>query len=157
MSMIKCPECKKSFSDKADHCPHCGVKNIQRAIFCSECGEKYLASAAQCPKCGAPNKSVKKNGKTEVVRADGKTALKYLLFAIFLGFWGGHLFYAGHKKYAVLTLVLGTAGFIVPIVNIFCFVYCAIQQIMGIINGATHMDNPDPLFDEEPSFWGSIK
>ena len=82
MSMIKCPECKKSFSDKADHCPHCGVKNIQRAIFCSECGEKYLASAAQCPKCGAPNKSVKKNGKTEVVRADGKTALKYLLFAI---------------------------------------------------------------------------
>ena len=150
MSMIKCPECKKTFSDKAEICPHCGVKNTQRAIYCSECGEKYLLNMQQCPKCGAPNKNFRKNGKPEIVRADGKTSLTYLLLAVFLGFFGGHLFYAGHKKYAILTLV----GIFVPFVGV---VNCIVQQITGIINGATHLDNPNPLFDKEPPFWGVVK
>ena len=27
MALIKCKECGKEISDKADHCPHCGYKN----------------------------------------------------------------------------------------------------------------------------------
>jgi len=26
MAIIKCPECGKEISDKAEKCPHCGVK-----------------------------------------------------------------------------------------------------------------------------------
>ncbi len=155
--MIKCSECNGSFSEKALTCPHCGVKNAQRVVFCSECGEKYLAHISKCPKCGKANVELKKGGKAEVVRDDGKTALAYLLFAIFLGCWGGHLFYAGHKKWAIVTLVLNTAGWLILPVGIFGVINGIIQSVTGIVNGVTHMDNPDPLFDSEPKFWGIVK
>ena len=46
MSMIKCPECGKNISDKAEKCPHCGIskKDIQNLrktndkMTCSGCG-----------------------------------------------------------------------------------------------------------------------
>lgn len=41
MALIKCPECNKDISDKAEHCIHCGfpINNINR--FCVINGAKY--------------------------------------------------------------------------------------------------------------------
>lgn len=33
MALIKCPECRKEFSDTVKKCPHCGYKNRQSNIF----------------------------------------------------------------------------------------------------------------------------
>ena len=38
MGMIKCPECGKEISDKAEACPNCGAPMAKR-----------------CPKCGSTN------------------------------------------------------------------------------------------------------
>jgi len=44
MALIKCPECGKQISEKADKCPHCGLPsqyfNIQKTAKSNELGEK---------------------------------------------------------------------------------------------------------------------
>lgn len=50
MALIKCEECGKEMSDKAENCPKCGAEN--RFIFCPDCNAKISKKASSCPKCG---------------------------------------------------------------------------------------------------------
>lgn len=81
MALIKCPECGKGFSDKADKCPSCGysTKNIEREVFCPECGRKVTSEMKNCPECGYPLRSQKKKRKKK------KTGIASgLLIAVFV-------------------------------------------------------------------------
>lgn len=60
MALIKCPECGREISDKAEKCIHCGkiiVKDVtpeKTEIKCPECGRSLLETDVICPGCGCP-------------------------------------------------------------------------------------------------------
>jgi len=55
MALIKCPDCGKEISDKAEKCIYCGKVFIQKAkIYCAECGAKIPDGANCCQVCGCP-------------------------------------------------------------------------------------------------------
>lgn len=56
MSLIKCPECKKSISSKSKTCIHCGFPipdNITSLIECPECKELISNESIVCIHCGS--------------------------------------------------------------------------------------------------------
>ena len=58
MSLIQCPNCGQSISDKAVVCPHCNYRNANIStdkVTCQECGEDYDNTQSFCPSCGCPN------------------------------------------------------------------------------------------------------
>ena len=57
MALIKCEECGKMISDKAQKCPQCGFPVIkQRSILiCPECGNNVSEDNNTCPTCGCPS------------------------------------------------------------------------------------------------------
>lgn len=66
MALIKCPECGKEISDKAEACPHCGISfktennravNKYETVLCPYCKKTYVKlkdSGDGCPYCGKP-------------------------------------------------------------------------------------------------------
>lgn len=50
MALIKCNECGKEMSNKADFCPNCGAENS--IMVCPECGKQISRKASLCPNCG---------------------------------------------------------------------------------------------------------
>lgn len=54
MSLIKCPECGGTVSDKAAACPHCGMAIATSLIKCPECGETIPKDSVSCPNCAFP-------------------------------------------------------------------------------------------------------
>lgn len=62
MALIKCPECGRKISEKAERCPNCGCpvereqvqKQNQSVIVCPECGQQISESVGHCPNCGFP-------------------------------------------------------------------------------------------------------
>ena len=55
MALIKCPDCGKEISDKAEKCIYCGKVFIQKAkIYCTECGAEIPDGANCCQVCGCP-------------------------------------------------------------------------------------------------------
>lgn len=54
MSLIKCPECGKEVSDKAQACIHCGypLTNNLNQISCPSCGALNPESNDYCDECG---------------------------------------------------------------------------------------------------------
>ena len=50
MALIKCPECGKEISDKAQDCIHCGYKLNKN--FCPECHNAVGDSDSICHSCG---------------------------------------------------------------------------------------------------------
>lgn len=53
MSLIRCKECKKEYSDSLEACPHCGYVR-PRPIVCLTCGETYYGPQKICSSCGFP-------------------------------------------------------------------------------------------------------
>lgn len=53
MALIKCPECKKEISDRAQSCIHCGCP-IEKELICNECGKKINKDDRVCKNCGCP-------------------------------------------------------------------------------------------------------
>ena len=58
MALIKCPECKKDISDKAEVCPNCGAMMLKKEngeLYCSKncLNKKEEAKEFEliCPKC----------------------------------------------------------------------------------------------------------
>lgn len=64
MAIIKCPECGRDISDKANKCIHCG-KSLNKAIVgsdnftCPECGAELQEGTTVCKECGCPIESNK--------------------------------------------------------------------------------------------------
>lgn len=54
MSVINCPECGHSVSDKAPVCPSCGIEIKGNIVLCSSCNRYYIKGETSCPHCGAP-------------------------------------------------------------------------------------------------------
>ena len=67
MSLIKCPECGETVSDKASNCPHCGFGIAENIAHCPECGSVVPKDAVACPKCAFPLHENKVQRKEEVV------------------------------------------------------------------------------------------
>ena len=53
MSLIRCKECKRGYSDSLDACPHCGYVR-PKPIVCLTCGETYYGPQKICSSCGFP-------------------------------------------------------------------------------------------------------
>lgn len=70
MSLIKCPECGESVSDRALGCPHCGFTIAGNIIKCPECGESVPKDSVACPKCAFPLQEGKEEKKGEAVTFD---------------------------------------------------------------------------------------
>ena len=66
MALIKCEECGKEFSDKANACIHCGFPITEKKI-CKECGNVIKKDEKKCSKCGYPIKKKKVNKKTIII------------------------------------------------------------------------------------------
>uniref|UniRef100_UPI003FEDBAFE zinc ribbon domain-containing protein n=1 Tax=Eubacterium sp. TaxID=142586 RepID=UPI003FEDBAFE len=61
MSLITCPKCGKTISEKAITCPHCKFNlSQQNLIVCDECGREYEMKFSACPNCGFPNSTIEK-------------------------------------------------------------------------------------------------
>lgn len=119
----------KCGSPAKQFCPKCGIEHSQK--FCPECGtaapmqNQHSATAAQ-PNIIINNES--KNTNTNVntnVNSNGmyipKSRMVALLFCIFLGFFGGHMFYTGKTGMGILYLLtfgLFCIGWIVDIIRI---------------------------------------
>lgn len=58
MSMINCPECQNSVSDKAVTCPHCGFP-LDNKKSCPECGTLVSKDENICTSCGYPFTEIK--------------------------------------------------------------------------------------------------
>jgi len=66
MSLIKCPECGETVSDKAPGCPHCGFVIAGNVIKCPECDSVISRDSVLCPKCAFPLPERKEEKKNEV-------------------------------------------------------------------------------------------
>lgn len=66
MALIKCEECGKEFSDKANVCIHCGCPITKKKI-CKECGTVIKKDEKKCSKCGCPIKKEKVNKKSIII------------------------------------------------------------------------------------------
>lgn len=146
MPMIKCPECGKEISDKAQNCPNCGY-SFEKTKFCKFCGEKIPVDSVICTKCGRQvenTSQVQSGGITinNVTNANSSAAATAqatahpsapartpkeidknvaLLLCIFLGYFGAHKFYEGKGGMGILyllTLGLFGIGWIVDIIII---------------------------------------
>lgn len=82
MALIKCSECGKEVSNKADSCPHCGNPITKKANtkYCEYCGDKMPANAEKCPHCYSDNIPRKKE-KTNICATLG---LVFGLVAMFI-------------------------------------------------------------------------
>ena len=67
MALIKCNECGKEVSEKAESCPHCGnpISKKTNLKYCEYCGDKMPVNADKCPHCYTENKP-RKREKTNV-------------------------------------------------------------------------------------------
>ena len=87
MALIKCSNCGKKVSDKADYCVHCGsaIKN-EIVLKCDECGAKISETDTVCSKCGCPVKEKEDSGlqKVQVVRIGSRVSKTKLIVGISL-------------------------------------------------------------------------
>lgn len=72
MSLIKCPECGHTVSDKAPTCPECGCPIAGNIIMCPKCGTANLRDSKTCAGCsetltGEPSDTCENNGEQRKV------------------------------------------------------------------------------------------
>ena len=83
MSLIKCPECKKTISSTVDSCPHCGYKlsNAEKELALAE-AEVNPPSIEE-----KPTTTVINNNQTSVPKDEGSGGGGFVL-GILLGIFG---------------------------------------------------------------------
>lgn len=99
MSLIKCPECGREVSDKANSCPNCGypiadyvaqqeeIEQLKEQFFCKCCGFQNELGVNYCENCGMriteytqkPKINLGKI-KDEPIRSEFNGIYKYSLF-----------------------------------------------------------------------------
>ena len=110
-----CKNCGASMNDKAAVCVTCGAKKNVGHNYCPNCGEATNPSASVCLKCGV---SLSGSGS-----GNAKSKTTAGLLGIFLGAFGVHNFYLGHKTKAFIQLALGI------------FTVGTVSSIWGLIEG----------------------
>lgn len=106
MAIIKCPECKKEISDKAQKCIYCGkvlIEEEEKENKCIECGTVLDKTDEVCPNCGCPAKYELKEEKPQSVQVDKinvtskmKKIIIGVIVAIIVCVGGGY----GYKSYS---------------------------------------------------------
>jgi TM2 domain-containing membrane protein YozV len=69
-------------------------------MYCKNCGNQISPEAVICVKCGAAIRKMSSKNRTS-----------YVLFAVFLGFFGIHNFYAGYSGKAIAQLLISLISF----------------------------------------------
>jgi ribosomal protein L37E len=84
MALVKCPNCNKNVSDKADFCPACNYKLQNCAtLICTECGNPLHDSDTVCNNCGYPlSKTNTLNSKTKKKDKAPQKNLKRIIIII---------------------------------------------------------------------------
>ena len=56
MALVKCEECGKMISSRAERCPQCGcpVTKQEAFLICPECGNNVSKEETKCSNCGCP-------------------------------------------------------------------------------------------------------
>ncbi len=119
-------------------CPRCGEKSLKNAVKCSYCGLiferlKWATNRAgkKMLRAGKKNRVV----YTSILPNDLKR-YKILLMCIFLGLWGGHLFYVGRLKKGIVMLVFGIIFIVAGILSMNGLIPVSISTFIYIIVGA---------------------
>ena len=124
MAIVKCSECGKEISDKADRCPNCGAVNKKK--FCQHCGTLIDTDCVICPQCGKQVSELNKNGQNIIINNsssasasaiasvtmptnNGRAKNKWIAFLLCLFTVCGHKFYEG--KIVMGILYFFTFGF----------------------------------------------
>lgn len=96
-----CEECGHEFKNyNSAYCTECGCKRGNGNNFCNVCGTKKIYSNQDaCLSCRQNFKILK--------HISIKNKIAYLLFLFFLGTFGGHQFYLGHKSQGIKYVLLG--------------------------------------------------
>ncbi len=85
MSLINCPNCNNSVSDKATVCPKCNypvsTPKSEAKIVCEDCGCCYEDALSSCPACGCPTpaKEIKAHSKTKKIAISASILLIFAL------------------------------------------------------------------------------
>lgn len=138
MALIKCPECRKEISDKANTCPNCGI--IIKKKFCPHCGEQIDTDCIICPKCGKQAGELGWNDKNIIINNSSsassaastsatlsepliyvKPKNKWIAFFLCLFTICGHKFYEGNAGMGILylfTMGLFGIGWIVDLISL---------------------------------------
>lgn len=111
--MIKCPECGKEISSKAQSCIGCGCpmevilsNTIIDEISCPECGSKIESGLTTCPNCGCPAsiikelQSVQQEEKAKEEQNQKKEAKRNAMSNMLDEVFGANAFSTIHRKCA---------------------------------------------------------
>jgi len=153
MPLIKCPDCSREVSDKADACPSCGypiAKNIgsilnPSTVDCLECKKSFPFNDEVCPHCGLFNSQKYKAAHVEepstpftqhttVIVKNPKSRSAAILLAMLLGGLGVHKFYLNKPGAGVLYLL-------------FCWTF--IPAVIGFLEGLTYLSMSDKSFESK--------
>jgi TM2 domain-containing membrane protein YozV len=94
-----CKNCGNPIDPQAAICVKCGFAKGTGANFCHNCGQATQPGASICTSCGFALTGAAAGGEQ-------KSKLVALLLAFFLGGFGGHDFYLGYTKNAVIKIIL---------------------------------------------------
>jgi predicted amidophosphoribosyltransferase len=92
MALIKCPECGKQISDKADVCIGCGypIKKINTVKYCKNCGCELIIDESKelglCPLCNF-KAQMERDQKEADERARAPQRFEDMKFKGDYGFW----------------------------------------------------------------------
>ncbi len=114
---------------------NCGFAVGTGTNFCANCGAQVTPGQAVCTNCGvaltaAPVVTPGTEQKNKIVAA---------VLAWFLGAYGGHNFYLGYQKKAIIQLVLGLVGLILYVPLIVSGVW-ALVEFIQILTGKIDKD-----------------
>lgn len=76
MALIKCSECGKEISDKAQSCPKCGnpISQVSKSRTCPKCGGSISNTATKCVHCYSQldeSTIIKPNNRTNALAVTG--------------------------------------------------------------------------------------
>ena len=144
---IQCPACSKSFAVQENAAPKVKIAVAHAQDFggkyCRSCGAKIPPNAAVCLSCGCnvnqgfysycetcgtkrvyPNAIVCMNCGSKFQSSMGSSNISEwltpFLLCLFLGYYGGHLFYTKDTKLAVIRLLIGIFSVITYMVAELC-------------------------------------
>lgn len=103
-------------------------------MFCKNCGAQIDDNAVVCVNCGVATTTVNANAKNKLVAA---------LLAFFVGGLGIHNFYLGHKKKAIIQLLLTVVGSLIIIGPVIAGIWAFVDFIMILLGKIQDADGND--------------
>ena len=111
-------------------CPKCGAQLPDGSAFCNLCGAQL--NAVNVPPSAVPYSA------NAPIGVSSRSAIAYLLFALFLGGFGAHNFYIGKTSLAVIQLVVSVIGlFLAGVPTIGIAIWALVEGILGLTGKVT--------------------